>query len=114
MTPGAQAQTFLAMLCCGACLGAVYDLLGILRRIRGLCTIADLLFGLFCAAGIVLTALWRQCDPFRLFTFAGTAFGLVLYGITIGAGNRKIRGFMLKRKIKWEEKYKKRSTAAGN
>jgi len=104
MTPAEQARAFAAMLCCGACLGVLYDLLGPLRRIKGMCAMMDMLFGLFCAAGMILTALHLQCDPFRLYAFIGMACGMALYGVTAGAGIRKLSAMVRKRIVKWEEK----------
>ena len=62
MTPAEQARAFAAMLLAGVCMGVFYDLLGPMRRVKGLCAAADLLFGLCCAAGIVTTALGLRCD----------------------------------------------------
>jgi len=114
MTPAEQAWAFAAMACCGVCLGMLYDLLGPLRRMRGMCAITDILFGVFCAAGMILTALYLQCDPFRLYAFGGILCGIALYGITAGAGIRRISAMLRKRIAKREEKYKKQSSPAGN
>ena len=46
MTPAEQARAFAAMLLAGVCMGVFYDLLGPMRRVKGLCAAADLLFGL--------------------------------------------------------------------
>ena len=83
MTPQEQAHAFAAMLAAGVCLGGVYDLLRPLRS--GICcAAADLVFGVCCAAGIIAAALIEQCDPFRLYAFTGAAFGMILYGLTLG------------------------------
>ena len=39
MTPEEQAYAFAAMLLAGVCMGAVYDLLGPVRRVKGLCAV---------------------------------------------------------------------------
>ena len=114
MTPTEQARAFTAMLCCGACLGVLYDLLAPLRRIRGMCTAMDVFFGVCCAAGMILTALRLRCDPFRLYMFAGILCGMILYGMTVGAGIRRISAMVRKKTAKNREKYKKRSESAGN
>lgn len=114
MTPQEQAHVFAAMLCCGACLGMIYDLLGPLRRITGLCAGADLLFGTVCAAGIVAVALNMQCEAFRLYVFVGVGLGLALYGLTIGAMIRRFITFWGMHVQKNREKCRNRTTAAGN
>ena len=114
MTPEEQAYAFAAMLLAGVCMGAVYDLLGPVRRVKGLCAVTDMLFGVCCAAGIVMTALQLQCDAFRLYAFGGAACGMVLYGITAGAVYRRIAAIWRKKIRNWKEKYKIRSGAAGN
>lgn len=84
MTPKEQAEIFLVMTSVGACLGAAYDLLGILRW-GVLCAAADVVFGVLCAAAMAAAGLMLQCDVFRLFTFAGVMLGMCLYGVTLGA-----------------------------
>jgi len=91
MNPQEQAYAFAAMMVSGACMGVAYDLLGLLRRIRGLCAVSDMFFGLLCAVGIVVTALWLRCDAFRLYAFLGAACGLLLYGISVGTAIRRIK-----------------------
>lgn len=85
---GAQAQAFLAMMLAGAVLGAGYDVLALVRRglsLRAVGTaIADLLFGILCAAGITLCALALRTDPFRWYAFAGVAAGMAIYFASIG------------------------------
>ena len=114
MTPQEQARVFAAMLCCGACLGVVYDLLGPLRRITGLCAGTDLLFGAVCAAGIAAVALIMRCEAFRFYVFAGTGLGLILYGLTIGAMIRRLGGVLSRYAQKNREKCKKQESVAGN
>ena len=113
MTPLEHAKVFAAMLCCGISLGVLYDLLGAIRRLRGMCAVTDMLFGVFCALGMILTALHLQIDPFRLYAFAGTFCGIMLYGLTAGVLIRRIMAMMGERMEKWEEKCKKRAGAAG-
>lgn len=113
MTPLEHAKVFTAMLCCGISLGVLYDLLGTIRRLRGMCAVTDVLFGVFCALGMILTALHLQVDPFRLYAFAGTFCGIMLYGLTAGALIRKMMAMIGVRMEKWEEKCKKRAEAAG-
>ena len=113
MTPAEQARAFTAMLFCGVCLGGIYDLLSPLRSVKGMCTMTDMLYGLPCAAGMILTALDLQADPFRLYAFGGTVCGIVLYGMTAGAGIRKIMAMMRRRFTVRKEKYKKRQGTAG-
>ena len=114
MTPTEQARAFAAMMACGACMGAVYDALGVFRRVRGLCALTDMLFGICCAAGIIWTALRLETDAFRLYAFAGAACGMALYGATAGAMLRRIAALMRRWMDKMEEKRKKRPSPAGN
>lgn len=114
MTPAEQARAFVVMLLAGVCMGVVYDLLGPLRRVRGLCAAADLLFGLCCAAGIVTTALGLRCDAFRLYAFAGAACGLALYGATVGAVLRRVAAILRNRRGNGKEKYKTEPVSAGD
>ena len=72
----------------GAAAGLCYDLLGRLRRGRltagaGVGA-SDLLFGMLCALGMTLTALYLRMNPFRLYAFAGVALGLAAYAATLG------------------------------
>jgi len=113
MTPAEQANAFAAMLLCGACMGVVYDMLGMLRRVRGLCAIADILFGCCCAAGVILTALRLQIDAFRLYVFAGVGCGMALYGVTIGAAIRKLAAAIRRKIPESEEKCKKNASTEG-
>ena len=113
MTPLEHAKVFTAMLCCGISLGVLYDLLGAIRCLRGMCAVTDMLFGVFCALGMILTALHLLVDPFRLYAFAGTFCGIMLYGLTAGTLIRRIMAMMGERMEKWEEKCKKRAGAAG-
>ena len=113
MTPLEHAKVFAAMLCCGISLGVLYDLLGAIRRLGGMCAVTDVLFGVFCALGMILTALYLQVDPFRMYAFAGTFCGIMLYGLTAGALIRRMMAMIGARMEKWKEKCKKRAGAAG-
>lgn len=106
MTSQQQGHVFLMMVLCGVMLGVLYDLLGVLRSIRGLCALTDLLYGFLCAAGLTGTALYLRCEPFRLYVFAAAACGMALYGLSIGNILRKIRGNVRQRFQKTKEKYK--------
>jgi len=114
MTPAEQARAFGAMLLCGACMGVVYDMLGIFRCVRGLCAASDILFGICCASGIVWTALRLEMEAFRLYAFAGAACGMALYGVTLGMIARRIAAGVRIMMEKREKKPKKRQDVAGN
>ncbi len=95
-------------------MGVVYDLLGLLRRITGLCAGVDLLFGILFAAGIVAVALIMQCEAFRLYVFVGAGMGLAIYELTIGTMMRRLAGFLGRNVRKKGEKCKNRESTAGN
>ena len=114
MTPAEQARAFGAMLLCGACMGVVYDMLGIFRCVRGLCAASDILFGICCASGIVWTALRLEMEAFRLYAFAGAAGGMTLYGATVGAAVRRISAAARRSTVRRKEKRKKHALPAGN
>lgn len=84
MTVEEQARAFLAMALCGAMLGAVYDVLGVLRRGKLLTAAADLLFGVLAALGVIATALTLRCEAYRSYTLLGAAAGFALYQGSIG------------------------------
>lgn len=88
MAPEEQARVFLAMMLCGAVLGAAYDAGMLLRRAahagRILTGALDLSFGALCAAGMTATALAMRVNPFRWYEFAGVAAGMAAYMISIG------------------------------
>ena len=90
MTPQEQAHVFMAMMCCGACIGAIYDLLAPMRHMKGFCGASDLLFGALCAAGIAAACLAMQTEAFRLYVFAGAGLGFVLYMLTAGRMLRQL------------------------
>ena len=89
---------------CGAALGAVYDALQALGHIaregKVFQAVLDLLFGMLCAAAMILAGLYLRADPFRLFVFAGIALGFTLYMKTLGMFvrllHRKIHSFVKK------------------
>lgn len=81
----------------GMALGLGYDLLGLLRRGRVSAGAADLLFGVLCAAGMTLTALFLRMNPFRLYAFAGVALGMSAYAATIGKKLRFLAGWKIKK-----------------
>lgn len=113
MTPQEQARVFLTMMLCGACLGVLYDLLGMLRRTAFLCALTDVFFGLCCAVSVVAAALWLRCEAFRLYTFAGVGCGMALYGVSLGNIWRRIAHNVRQRIQKREEKYKNSQSPAG-
>ena len=45
---------------------------------------SDLRFGMLCALGRTLTALYLRMNPFRLYAFAGVALGMGAYAATAG------------------------------
>ena len=100
MSTAEQARVFLAMMICGAGLGAAYDVGMLLRRTLGLGAVLsgafDLLFGVLCAGGMTGAALLMRVDPFRLYAFAGVAAGMALYAGTVGTIVRYLRGFVRK------------------
>ena len=89
MTPQEQLRVLLAMMLCGAALGAAYDALWLLRTtlFRGMAaqTALDLLFGVLCAAGIIAAALCLRADAIRFFSLSGAAAGMALYRASAGA-----------------------------
>lgn len=94
MSTAEQARVFLAMMVCGVGLAAAYDAGLLLRRALALGAVAtgflDLLYGALCAVGMTLAALAMRVDPFRLYTFAGIAAGMVLYQFSMGTIVRKM------------------------
>ena len=82
---------FCAMAVCGAAAGALYDVLRMTVR-GGAAHIWDLLLGVITAAGMIMTALWRETEAFRLYAFAGVAAGIGLYMLTMGTIVRKVSG----------------------
>ena len=84
MTVADQARAFAAMMLCGACAGAAYDFLALLRRNAFCAAAADLLLGLFLAAAVIGTGLQLGCDPFRLYTLLGICLGFAMYMLSFG------------------------------
>ena len=78
MSVADQARAFLSMALCGGVLGAVYDALGMLRRGAWLTALADLCFGLCAAGGVIVTALFLEAEPFRLYVPLGAALGFAV------------------------------------
>ena len=68
----------------GRALGGIYDLMGVMRRSRAGVGASDLLFGMLCALGMTLTALYLRMNPFRMYAFAGVALGMGAYAATAG------------------------------
>ena len=83
MTVAQQVNAFAAMAVCGACTGAVHDLLGMFRKNTAAAAVADLLLGVLCAAGVVAMALFLRCDAFRSYTLFGIAAGWAIYASTL-------------------------------
>ncbi len=92
MTVAEQARAFLAMALCGALLGAVYDVLGVLRCGKLLTAAADLLFGVLTAGAVIAAALALRCDAYRLYTLLGVSTGFALYQYSLGTGVRFLKG----------------------
>ena len=84
MTALEQARALWMMAALGAALGGIYDLMGMMRRSRAGVGASDLLFGMLCALGMTLTALYLRMNPFRLYAFAGVALGMGAYAATAG------------------------------
>lgn len=84
MTALEQARALGMMAALGAALGGIYDLMGMMRRSRAGVGASDLLFGMLCALGMTLTALYLRMNPFRLYAFAGVALGMGAYAATAG------------------------------
>lgn len=74
MTALEQARALGMMAALGAALGGIYDLMGMMRRSRAGVGASDLLFGMLCALGMTLTALYLRMNPFRLYAFAGVVW----------------------------------------
>lgn len=93
-SPAEQARVLLAMALSGAGLAAVYDVLRLMHRVLLPGRIAggalDAVFGVLCAAGIVLTALFLRVDAFRWYTLLGALLGMGVYRTGAGALMRSI------------------------
>lgn len=100
MTVHAQAHVFAAMTACGCALGSVYDLLAAAARLAGggraIRAALDLLFGLLCAAALILTALYLRTQAARAYVFAAAALGFALYMNTVGRIVRYLTGKVCK------------------
>ena len=96
MTVAQQAHAFAAMALCGACTGAVHDLLGVFRKNVLSGAMADLVLGVFCAAGVIAMALVLRCEAFRSYTLLGIAAGWTIYALTLGMIIRILRRKFMK------------------
>ena len=85
MIAAQQARMFAAMALCGLGVGALHDLLGVLRKGAASAAVADLLLGITAAAGVIAAALHLRCEAFRLYTFMGVLVGWAIYALTLGA-----------------------------
>lgn len=109
-SPAQQAEVFCGMMLCGGGMGAAYDLLAAVRQFgragRWTTGALDLLWGIFCAAGIIAAGLQLQTEVFRWYVFAAAAAGVGLYALTIGAVVRWLgrRCMKLSKKVKKGEK----------
>lgn len=96
MTVADQLRAFAAMMLCGACTGAAYDLLALFRR-NALCTAAaDLLLGLILSAAVIGAGILLGCDPFRLYTLLGVGLGYAAYMLSLGTIVRILMRFFIK------------------
>ena len=84
MTVAEQTRVFLSMVLRGAGIGAVHDLLAVIRRGALLTMAADMLLGFVAAAGVISAALLLRCDAFRLYTLLGVAVGWMIYAFSMG------------------------------
>ena len=75
MTALEQARALGMMAALGAALGGIYDLMGMMRRSRAGVGTSDLLFGMLCALGMTLTALYLL----YIFSWTLTAIGQMIY-----------------------------------
>lgn len=111
MTPAQQAHVFVVMLLCGAGLGVVYDALWVIRcavfRGRAARALLDLLYGLICAAGAVMSALCLRIDVFRWYTLLGMLGGMILYAASAGLLMRRMAAICRKICEKKSEKGRK-------
>lgn len=112
-----QALVFAAMGLCGFALGALYDLLGGLRRLlragQAITGALDVLFGLAFAAGVTAAALRLHTEAFRLYTLLGTALGMVLYAAAVGMPVRILYGAVERCVKKSKKRTEKSGTLAG-
>ena len=83
MSTSSQARVFLVMLLCGVGAGVMHDLFSVLRRGAIFTSLADILLGLFLAAGMIGAGLLLGCDPFRLYALVGVAAGWMGYWLSL-------------------------------
>ena len=111
MTVAGQARALMAMVACGAALGAAYDLLCLLRRALHagwmLTGMLDMLWGALGALAVIAVGLWLRIDLLRGYVLAGVLAGLGVYALMMGLPVRRVSRAVRKR---WKrgEKEKKR------
>ena len=117
MTPQEQLRVFLAMMLCGAVLGAVYDTLWLFRRMlfrgRAALFVLDLLYGVLCAGGMITAGLILQTDMLRFYTLSGALTGMGLYRASAGTAFRMMVGKMIRIGEKIGDKGRKLKNDAG-
>lgn len=90
--PQEQLRIALAMLACGAALGAAYDALYLLRRAflpgRAALHALDLFYGVLFAAGVAGAALALRADVLRWYVLLAAALGAGAYRMSAGAALR--------------------------
>ena len=115
ISPTEQVRVLLAMVLCGALLGAGYDALSAVRialfRGRAVLAAQDVFYGAVCAGAMAWAALRMRTDVFRWFVLLGTGIGAGLYRVCIGAWVRALYGVLRKNLRK---KDGKRRDEAGN
>ena len=101
-----QERALVLMVLCGVCCAALYDGMMILRALmrpgRAVCAALDLAYGAVPAAGMTAAGLMLGKSPFRLYMFAGTALGMLLWFGTLGRAGRWLCGL-------WGRKARKNS-----
>lgn len=109
MTVAGQARALAAMVACGAALGAIYDVLRLLRRaLRAGWVITgalDMLWGVLGALAVIAVGLRLQIDPLRGYVLAGVLSGLGVYALTVGLPARRLaRAAQIRKKTEEKEK----------
>ena len=117
MTVEQQARALAAMVACGAALGAVCDVLGLLRRAlragRLLTGVLDLLWGVLGALAVVLIGLRLQIDLLRAYVLAGVLAGMGVYALLVGLPVRRLARAVHGR-MKKDEKGEKKGRKMAN
>ncbi|MBR5289047.1 MAG: spore cortex biosynthesis protein YabQ [Clostridia bacterium] len=89
----------LAMMLCGALLAAAYDALWVLRKVffpgKIALALMDLLFGVFCALGIIASALVLKVDAMRAYVLVGALLGMGMYRASAGAALRRVTAWII-------------------